>query len=125
MVQPQERRCPSCGALVGRDADWCGQCFTSLAEPEPQVSEGAIAAAGFLSVQSRSSSSAIGGMAVTFLLIAIAIYAVTALDARRLASGREQVLSSRALVWISAGLVLFSIGSAGLILAQGFESVRK
>jgi ribosomal protein L40E len=23
-------RCPSCGALVSADAEWCGQCFTSL-----------------------------------------------------------------------------------------------
>jgi ribosomal protein L40E len=25
-----ERRCPSCGGLVGADAEWCGQCFTRL-----------------------------------------------------------------------------------------------
>src|SRR5262245_13621039 len=25
-----ERRCPTCGALVTADADWCGQCFTPL-----------------------------------------------------------------------------------------------
>jgi hypothetical protein len=30
-----ERRCPNCGALVSEDAEWCGQCFTSLREPEP------------------------------------------------------------------------------------------
>jgi hypothetical protein len=28
-----ERRCPSCGALVAADADWCGQCLASLREP--------------------------------------------------------------------------------------------
>lgn len=26
----EERRCPNCHALVSADADWCGQCFTSL-----------------------------------------------------------------------------------------------
>ncbi len=34
-----ESRCPNCGALVSADADWCGQCFTSLkqlTEPEPE-----------------------------------------------------------------------------------------
>jgi hypothetical protein len=31
----QDRRCPSCGALVSADAQWCGQCFTSLTEPLP------------------------------------------------------------------------------------------
>jgi hypothetical protein len=30
-----DRRCPNCGALVSEDAEWCGQCFTSLREPEP------------------------------------------------------------------------------------------
>ena len=32
----EERRCPSCGALVTADAQWCGQCFASLAEAEPE-----------------------------------------------------------------------------------------
>ncbi len=32
-----ELRCPNCGALVIAEAEWCGQCFTSLrAEPEPE-----------------------------------------------------------------------------------------
>ncbi len=26
----EERRCPNCHALVSADAEWCGQCFTSL-----------------------------------------------------------------------------------------------
>ena len=82
-------------------------------------------AAAFLSVQGKARTPAVSALAVLFLLIALVIYALTALDARRLAEGREQVLSSRALIWVSAGLVLFSVGSAGLILAQGFESVRK
>jgi ribosomal protein L40E len=30
-----DRRCPNCGALVSDDAEWCGQCFTSLREPDP------------------------------------------------------------------------------------------
>jgi ribosomal protein L40E len=30
-----DRRCPNCGALVSGDAEWCGQCFTSLREPAP------------------------------------------------------------------------------------------
>ena len=29
-----DRRCPDCGALASPDADWCGQCFRSLAEPD-------------------------------------------------------------------------------------------
>jgi ribosomal protein L40E len=30
----EERRCPNCSALVTPDAEWCGQCFTSLRAPE-------------------------------------------------------------------------------------------
>jgi len=29
-------RCPNCGALVGADAEWCGQCFSSLRAREPE-----------------------------------------------------------------------------------------
>lgn len=32
----ESKRCPKCAALVSADADWCGQCFASLREPEPQ-----------------------------------------------------------------------------------------
>jgi hypothetical protein len=34
-----ERRCPNCSALVSDDADWCGQCFTSLRVVEPEPGE--------------------------------------------------------------------------------------
>jgi hypothetical protein len=40
-----DRRCPNCGALVSEDAEWCGQCFTSLREPEPPAVVPAPAAA--------------------------------------------------------------------------------
>jgi len=29
-----ERRCPNCGGLVGADAEWCGQCYARLDQPE-------------------------------------------------------------------------------------------
>lgn len=39
-------RCPSCGALVGADVEWCPQCFTSLHPSQvPPVPSGATAAA--------------------------------------------------------------------------------
>jgi double zinc ribbon protein len=34
MSEP-EGHCPNCGAMVTADAEWCGQCFTSLRAPEP------------------------------------------------------------------------------------------
>jgi hypothetical protein len=36
---PDERRCPSCDALVAADASWCGQCYTSLTVAASAVEE--------------------------------------------------------------------------------------
>ncbi|MDP9119212.1 MAG: zinc ribbon domain-containing protein, partial [Actinomycetota bacterium] len=38
LTHVNDLRCPNCSALVSADADWCGQCFTSLRttpDPEP------------------------------------------------------------------------------------------
>lgn len=32
----EDRRCPKCNALVSADAEWCGQCFSSLRAPTPE-----------------------------------------------------------------------------------------
>jgi double zinc ribbon protein len=37
-----ERRCPNCQALVTPEAEWCGQCFTSLRAPEPAPVAGGV-----------------------------------------------------------------------------------
>jgi hypothetical protein len=43
----EDRRCPNCQALVSADAEWCGQCFTSLrTEPEPATGPGPAQARG-------------------------------------------------------------------------------
>jgi hypothetical protein len=33
LAHVEDLRCPNCSALVSADADWCGQCFTSLRPP--------------------------------------------------------------------------------------------
>jgi hypothetical protein len=225
MAEAPERRCPRCGALVGEDADWCGQCFADLRSlgqepvrfpvitelPEPSTrsesSEAAVtteapeagwpcgacgrrnameldicASCGtpfgqafdppserrqvspetamrwslaypglghfrtgrgiegmsravvftwplltgivFLSARPRGGVGAIGALGIAFLLCAAVLYGVSALDARRLAQGREQVVSSRTLLWVAAALVLLSIVSAALILGRGIQGVR-
>ena len=32
-----QERCPSCGGLVGPDAEWCGQCLAPLRDARPKV----------------------------------------------------------------------------------------
>jgi hypothetical protein len=46
---------------------------------------------------------------VMYLGAAVAVYAESAVDAGRAAGGRAPIVSSRALSWMSAALVLFSI----------------
>jgi hypothetical protein len=41
----EDRRCPNCSALVSADADWCGQCFTSLRTPAPDLAPDPVPAA--------------------------------------------------------------------------------
>lgn len=43
VVSQTERRCPSCGALVALDAEWCGQCLRPLDRP-PQPDAAAVRA---------------------------------------------------------------------------------
>jgi RNA polymerase subunit RPABC4/transcription elongation factor Spt4 len=45
-----ERRCPNCHALVSADAEWCGQCFTSLRPVRPEQAPPAVEAAAQASV---------------------------------------------------------------------------
>jgi hypothetical protein len=225
MAEVPERRCPRCGALVGENADWCGQCFADLRPagrepvrppvitelPEPtawrQSSEAAVSTevpevgwpcgacgrrnaveldvcafcgtpfgqaydpptdrrqvspetamrwslaypglghfrAGrgiegmsravvftwplltgivFFSARPRGGLGAIGALGIGFLLCALVLYGVSALDARRIAQGRDQVLSSRTLLWFAAALVLLSVVSAALVLGRGIQGVR-
>lgn len=203
-----ERRCPSCRALVSQDAEWCGQCFTTLrrAEPpepeppaEPVVRRGsaptgegepswtcpACEAANPISADrcavcgtafaqlfaepkprveippsralawslllpglghwkagrafegiarmvlfgwtfgtvvvigaARSGRGGLGPVAPLFglfLLACLALYVTSAIDARRIASGEEPLVSSRLLLWASVGLVLLSTVLATLL----------
>lgn len=34
-TNPRTRSCPTCGASVRLDADWCGQCYADLRPPAP------------------------------------------------------------------------------------------
>ena len=38
----EDHRCPNCNALVSADAEWCGQCFSSLRAPTPEPAAAAV-----------------------------------------------------------------------------------
>lgn len=44
-----------------------------------------------------------------FLGASVAIHVLSAVDAYRIASGDQPILSSRALLWTSAGLIVLSV----------------
>jgi ribosomal protein L40E len=218
-VPDDERRCPSCGALVAPDATWCGQCFTSLREPPGHPDPGPTAVAtpsatggtASASAQTATASDAgtapywpcpvcegrnpieadvcatcgtpfaavmrtdearpnveprdavlwslvlpglghrlVGrgldgfaravlfvmsvGMAVLlfvsngsaltsaltllFIATAIAVYAVSAIEAARLAQGGELMIGSRVLLWILVGMTFVSVGALALAVTN-------
>jgi hypothetical protein len=41
-----ERRCPTCGALVGAGVEWCGQCFADLRPPRDDTAVTALPSSG-------------------------------------------------------------------------------
>lgn len=196
-----ERRCPSCGARVAVDAEWCGLCYATLpAAPTPETGRGVTTPGGgalhvtegkpawtcsacgetnaidestcttcgtpfarlfeqpverpqidpenavvwsllwpglghwkagyradaiarivlfawtfgalCVLVVSRFGKGGLGATLPLFLLFAAAsgvVYAVSAVDAFRVAAGRDPVVSSRALLWGSAALVVLSV----------------
>jgi hypothetical protein len=237
MAEGSERRCPSCGALVGEEAEWCGQCFTDLrpqrvsgseasprievpvgvtgverpnghgpddrgqrgaetpatgardagwpcavcgrsnpmevdiclscgtpfgrgfetAEERPGISatsavkwsllypglghlkagRGADALARgvvftwplltgllFLSAHPTGRLGVTGALGITFLGAAVLLYVAIAIDAGRVAEGDEPMISNRALLWIAAGIVLFSVASAALIGVSGMSTLK-
>ncbi|MBI2238088.1 MAG: hypothetical protein HYU54_06140 [Actinobacteria bacterium] len=222
MSRVDERRCPNCGALVSAEAEWCGQCYASLAarslEDPPAPARGAALSAaqrkGVVPVQAREGEPAwpcsvcgnrnpidleacaacgtpfahllreperrvdvapgsalawslvfpglghlrcgrsfdgvarvilflwtagtvvvlllsrsgkaglgpTGPLLILFLAAALALYATSALDAFRVASGDHPLVSSRMLLWGSAGLVLLSVVMATIISVGAVRS---
>lgn len=199
----QEPRCPTCGALVAADAEWCGQCYTPLPrpgadrapagqvsgiemedgrltwtcpvcgernpiesvacevcgtpfarlfeEPEPgptvEPQTAALWSLGFPGLGHWKAGRRFdavarmvlfawtfgtlavllvgrfgkGGLGATFPLVllflgaAAAVYATSAVDAYRVARGDEPFVSSRALLWGSAALVVLSVLIASFV----------
>jgi hypothetical protein len=76
----------------------------------------------FVSLGPSGGLGAIGVLGVASLLCAAVLYALTAMDAGRSAAGYPPLVSSRRLLWVAAGLVLFSVASAALITATGLSN---
>lgn len=216
----EERRCPNCRALVSADADWCGQCFTSL-RPDPKAAAGPRREASTASVavspvgadggvvpawtcpvcqhanaieldvcvvcgtafaelfrqdearpsvdprtaltksllfpglghralgrgadgvaravlfiwtfgtallilssvvSSGVTSGAVAGLLAMYLLLALAVYALTAFEAYRIAQGGGPIVSSRVLLWGAVSLVIVSVLMATIIIFTAARS---
>jgi hypothetical protein len=57
-------------------------------------------------------------MAIMFVLAAVVVYGLSAVDAQRAADGRPPVLSTRFLLYGAAGLVILSVLSLGLLIMR-------
>jgi hypothetical protein len=57
-------------------------------------------------------------LAAMFAVAALGVYVLSAVDARRAAERTDPVLSTRALLYGSAGLVLLSMASLGLLVLR-------
>lgn len=68
-----------------------------------------------LSSRSHGGFGSASPLLVLYLGSALAIYAMSAVDAYRIADGASQLVSSRVLLWASAALVLLSIALATLV----------
>jgi hypothetical protein len=60
----------------------------------------------------------IKGLVVIFLLVALAAYALAAMDAFRQAAGDVPILSARLLLYGTAGLVIMSVGSLFVVVIR-------
>jgi hypothetical protein len=78
----------------------------------------------FLSAHPTGRLGVIGALGLTFLTAAVLLYVAIAMDAGRVADGDEPMISNRALLWIAAGIVLCSAGSAALIGLSGVSALR-
>ena len=65
---------------------------------------------------SGASSGAVRFLFITYAAATILVYVVTALEARRLAEGGDLLVSSRALLWATVGILLLSIVMVALVI---------
>jgi hypothetical protein len=115
-------RCATCGALLGPDAEWCGQCYAPVRSPRPEGRDlGADAShqAPDLPVSPNGATTAPEAPTVPQgLLSRPALTAAAALAAIppdlqiTLASpGRVVPMSDRAKTWLTAMIALVAVGS--------------
>jgi hypothetical protein len=115
-------RCATCGALLGPDAEWCGQCYAPVRPPRPEVRDPEVDPshqAPDLPVSPNGASA--GPEAPTVpqgpsprpaLTAAAALAAIPPDLQITLASpGRVVPMSDRAKTWLTAMIVLVALGS--------------
>ncbi len=65
---------------------------------------------------SGASSGAVRFLFITYAAATISVYVMTAFEARRLAEGGDLLVSSRALLWATVGILLLSIVMVALVI---------
>ena len=55
---------------------------------------------------------------LAFLLIAVAVYVVAALEASQLARGGDLIVSSRTILWVLVGAIFLSVAVAGFAVVS-------
>lgn len=62
------------------------------------------------------STGAVRFLFLTYAVVTISVYLMTAFEARRLAEGGDLLVSSRALLWVAVGILLLSIVMVALVI---------
>jgi hypothetical protein len=120
-------RCATCGALLGPDAEWCGQCYALVGSPRPEGPDSAAAPAGLAQSLPVSTNGDSAGTqpsparppaAATPALAAAAAMAAIPPDLQiTLASGSSSNVTSlgdRGKAWVTALIVLVAASSDAL-----------
>ncbi len=100
----------------------CGKAIDGVARAVLFLWTGGLALLLVLSRSGKGGLGPIGALIALFLLAALVVYATSALDAHRLASGEPPLVSSRVLLWGSAGLMVLSVVLAAALTVSAVRS---
>jgi hypothetical protein len=109
-------RCTTCGALIGPDSDWCGQCYSPVPRPEPQQADAPLAGGGPAPAPSLSpnGASAAGSGAEPASAQSSPALPPDVLLSLASSAGRMTLLGPRGRNWITGFIVVIAAGTDAL-----------